>query len=356
MAAETGRFAVVSGFLGSGKTTLMMALTQQGKRDGICVHMISNDLGNQSLADHRYASLSGCPASELVGECICYQTENLVEHLRSLYEEQGAQLVLSDIPGFGVGALEHVYHTLHRDYPACCTLAPFTVVTEPERVRQLMQDEAADLSYLLKTQLVEADVIVLNKTDLLSGAECAKLCEWLKKQHPEAQVLPVSAMSGAGLPELLQALMKQEASMHRPEIGYGGEAFQASMSKISEFYEQYHVSVCCDTFDGNAYLKDLAQAIRGSVREQGADLPHLKLLAYSEDKDYAKADLLGIGREIELAHAFAKPCTDLGVMLNGSALCPSDALDELMSTCIAQVSKKYQLEVTTFKKECFGMG
>ena len=43
-------------------------------------------------------------------------------------------------------------------------------------------------------------------------------------------------------------------------------------------------------------------------------------------------------------------------MLNGSALCPADVLDELMSTCIAQISKKYQLEVTTFKKECFGMG
>ena len=350
------RFAVVSGFLGSGKTTLMMALTKQGKRDGVCVHMISNDLGNQSLADHRYASLSGCPSSELVGECICYQTENLVEHLHSLYEEQGAQLVLSDIPGFGVGALEHVYHTLNSSYPDFCTLAPFTVVTEPERVRQLMKDEAGDLAYLLDTQLVEADLIVLNKQDLVSEDELKEMCGYLEKKYPAAQVLAVSAVSGEGLHELLQALTEQEASMHRPDIGYGGEAFQASMSKISEFYEQYHVSVCCDTFDGNAYLKDLAQAIRGSIREKGAVLPHLKLLAYSEDKDYAKADLLGIDREIELAHAFAKPCTDLGVMLNGSALCPADVLDELMSTCIAQISKKYQLEVTTFKKECFGMG
>ena len=350
------RFAVVSGFLGSGKTTLMMALTQQGIRDGISVSMISNDLGNQSLADHRYASLSGCPASELVGECICYQTENLVERLRSLYEEKGAKLVLSDIPGFGVGALEHVYHTLHRDYPSCCILAPFTVVTEPERVRQLMKDEAGDLAYLLDTQLVEADLIVLNKRDLVSEDELKEMCGYLEKKYPEAQVLAVSAVSGEGLHGLLQVLTEQEASMHRPDIGYGGEAFQASMSLISEYYQQYHVSVCCDTFDGNAYLKDLAQAIRESIREKGADLPHLKLLAFSEDGDYAKADLLGISREIELAHTFGKPCTDLGVMLNGSALYPADELDELISACVALVSENYQLEVTSFKKECFGMG
>ena len=350
------RFAVVSGFLGSGKTTLMMALTRQGIRDGIPVSMISNDLGNQSLADHRYASLSGCPASELVGECICYQTENLVERLRSLYEEQGAQLVLSDIPGFGVGALEHVYHTLHRDYPSCCILSPFTVVTEPERVRQLMKDEAGDLAYLLDTQLVEADLIVLNKRDLVSEDELKEMCGYLEKKYPEAQVLAVSAVSGEGLHELLQALTEQEASMHRPDIGYGGEAFQASMSRISEYYQQYHVTVCCDTFDGNAYLKDLAQAIRDGIREKGADLPHLKLLAFSEDGDFAKADLLGISREIELAHTFARPCTDLGVMLNGSALCPPDVLDALIGACVEEVSGKYQLEVIPFKKECFGMG
>ena len=54
------KFAVFSGFLGSGKTTAMMALTDYyTKRHGKAA-MISNDLGHGvTLADHRLARLKG---------------------------------------------------------------------------------------------------------------------------------------------------------------------------------------------------------------------------------------------------------------------------------------------------------
>ena len=41
----------------------------------------------------------------------------------------------SDIPGFGVGALEHVYHGLSEEYPGEFEFAPFTVLIEPRRAR-----------------------------------------------------------------------------------------------------------------------------------------------------------------------------------------------------------------------------
>ena len=83
------KFAVISGFLGSGKTSTMMALTQ----DIADTAMISNDLGGNGLADNKLAQLRQCNASELTGECICYQTENLVERLNSLFDG-GCELVM----------------------------------------------------------------------------------------------------------------------------------------------------------------------------------------------------------------------------------------------------------------------
>ena len=121
------KFAVFSGFLGSGKTSTMMALTQYYTEHHGKAAMISNDLGGQGLADHRLAKLQGCNASEITGECICFCHEALLEHLNSFYDA-GCELVVSDIPGFGVGALEHVYHGMEADYPGQLELAPFTVV------------------------------------------------------------------------------------------------------------------------------------------------------------------------------------------------------------------------------------
>jgi len=351
-----GKFAVFSGFLGSGKTTAMMALTKYHTEHRGKAAMISNDLGDQSLADHKLAVLAGCNASELTGECICYQMENLVARLDALFGRDGCELVISDIPGFGVGALEHVYHTLAQQYPRRYALAPFTVLVEPRTVEMLRSGTGTDLEYILKTQLSEADLIVLSKCDLLDETRRREAEDYLRQSWPQAKVLPISARTGLGMEELSRALAEGLASLHRPDIGYGGEAFRDAMGKISEYYIQYHAAVCCNDFDGNTYLEDLAERIRTGIRQLGQEIPHLKLLAWEPEGDYAKADVLGAEREIQVSHRFTKPCTDLAVMLNGSAVCPADRLEDVITEAVHSVSDRYRLELMIFKKECFGMG
>lgn len=350
------KFAVFSGFLGAGKTTTMMALTQFHSRHSGKAAMISNDLGTQSLADNKLAKLAGCNASELTGDCICYQTEKLVERLNKLFDLDGCELVISDIPGFGVGALEHVYHTLNDNYAGQFQLAPFTVLVEPRTVELLRTDEGGDLEYILKTQLVEADLIVLNKCDLLEEQQLASDVTYLKESYPQASVITISALKREGLKELSQALMQGEASLHRPDIGYGGAAFCSAMEKISEYYIQYHAAVCCNDFDGNAYLIDMARQIQAQMLEIESEIPHLKLLAWEPEGDYGKVDLLGVERPIEVSHTFDRPCTELAVMLNTSAACPTEKLDTIMTETVEKISEQYQLELMIFKKECFGMG
>ena len=349
------KFCVFSGFLGSGKTTTMMALTQYYSAHYGKAAMISNDLGHGvTLADNRLAQLSGCSASELTEECICYQNDKLAERIDSYYAG-GFDLFLSDIPGFGVGALEHVYHGLNEKYPGVYTLAPFTVLIEPDSAALLRSGGGGDMAYILQTQLMEADLIVLNKSDTVDTARLEEDLAWLKGQYPLAACIAISARTGDGLEELALALKNNTASMRRPEIGYGGEAFMAAMGKISEYYLQYHAAVCCDTFDGTAYLVQIAEQIREKLMASGHDVPHLKLLAWEPEGDYGKVDLIGIGRPIEITRRFTRPCTELAVILNASALCPDRALDKTMSGTVKSVSDEFRLEIILFKEECFGM-
>ena len=350
------KIAVFSGFLGSGKTTTMMALTDYYTAHHGRAAMISNDLGHGvTLADHRYARLCGCNASEMTDECICYQNENLADRLRSYYDE-GCELVISDIPGFGVGALEHVYHGLTEKYPGEFDLAPFTVLVEPRTVAILRDGTGGDLEYLYDTQLVEADLIILNKCDLMDENRREEDVRWLRGRYPEAEVLCISALRAEGLEELSQALARGKASMRRPEIGYGGEAFRAAMGRISEFYLQFRAVVCCNDFDGNAWLSEMAGALKTEIEKAGYEVPHFKLLAWEPEGDFGKVDLLGTEREIEVNHRFARPCTDLAAVLNASAVCPAGTLEQVAMDTVRTVSDRYQLELTVFKKECFGMG
>ena len=350
------KFAVFSGFLGSGKTTTMMALTKYHTAHHGKAAMISNDLGHGvSLADDRLARLSGCRASQITDDCICYVNEKLADRLNDYYDE-GCELVVSDIPGFGVGALEHVYHGLAEKFPGQFELAPFTVLAEPKTVDLLRSGQGGDQEYLYNTQLVEADLIVLNKCDLLDKAGREADLAWLKEHYPFAQVIAISAREGEGLEELSQALTRGQASMRRPDIGYGGEAFQHAMGKISEYYIQYRAVVCCNDFDGNAYLLDMARAVQDGIRKAGQLIPHLKLLAWEPEGDFGKVDLIGTEREIEITRRFERPCTDIAVILNASAACPVDTLEKILINTMNTVSDKYQLELTVFKKEGLAMG
>lgn len=350
------KFAVFSGFLGSGKTTTMMALTKYFTAHYGKAAMISNDLGRQNLADNKLANLAGCNASELTGDCICYITETLVARLDKLFDSDGCELVISDIPGFGVGALDHVYHTLNRKYRSRYQLAPFTVLTEPRTVNLLKNGHGGDLSYILNTQLLEADLIVLNKCDLLTDVQKDACICWLEENYPHAKTIGISALTGSGLEELSQALIHGQASMHLPDIGYGGSDFSFAMGKMSEFYVQYHACVCCNDFSGNAYLMALAKRIQTDISSIGCEIPHLKLLAWEPDGDYGKFDLLGAERPIEVSRELNHPCTQLAVMLNGSAVCPGDKLDAIITTAMDDISEQFQLTLIIFKKECFGIG
>lgn len=349
------KFAVFSGFLGSGKTTTMMKLTDYYSSTYNKAAMISNDLGHGvTLADNRFAMLSGCNASEMTEDCICYQNENLADRLNSYYDD-GFEFVVSDIPGFGIGALEHVYHGLEQKFTGEFLLAPFTVLVEPKTVGILQNGVKTDMTYIYNAQLEEADLIVLNKTDVLKENEIESYKSWLSENYPEAKVIAISAASGDGIDVLAKELREGQASMRRPDIGYGGKEFQASMSRICEYYNQFVATVCCKTFDGNAYLLDIAAKVQKQLENKDYDIPHLKLIAWTTEGDYGKVDMIGTGREIEVNHRFKDTCIQIAVVVNLSGICDKEVLDDMVSSVIENVSKEYNLSMMTHKKECFGM-
>jgi hypothetical protein len=264
--------------------------------------------------------------------------------------------VISDIPGFGVGALEHVYHGLTKKYPGRFALAPFTGLAEPRTVELLRRDAGGDLEYIYRAQLLEADLILLNKCDLLDEAGKQADLQCLRETYPQARVIPISALRGEGMEELALALKEGKASMRRPDIGYGGRACKAAMRRMSEYYLQYHAAVCCNDFDGNAYLMALARRVQADVQATGYEIPHLKLLAWEPEGDFGKVDLLGTDRPLEVTRRFARPCTDVAVILNANAACPAAVLDGVIRSAVEETSDRYQLELRYFKKECFNLG
>ena len=353
------RFMVVSGFLGAGKTTTMIALAEHLNKSYGETAIIANDLG-ANLVDTNLTQTSGCTVAEIASGCICYQMDNTVDQIRRLRDKDGAVFVMSDIPGCGVGALDHVYHRLANDNADEFTLSPFTVVVDPERLRMIMPERAdinlpEELVYLLKLQLEEADLVVLNKADLLAPEDVERYVDFLHAACPDIPVLVISALERTGIEELAEFITTHETALKNFSVRNNQE-FADAEAKLTWYNRRLYLK----TNDGgkidcNAVVDDLIESIRMGLIEKKRNVPHLKTFATSGNGDFNKASLIGVDYDVEYAQQFLRPHKNLRMIVNARAVCESRPLARLMDDALDEVCEKYDLDCQVFFTECFGM-
>lgn len=354
------RFMVVSGFLGAGKTTTMVALSEYINANLGKASIIANDLGARNLVDTKFSKAQGCDVTEITGGCICYQTENLVDRLRRLLDYEKNEFVMSDIPGCGVGALDLVYFKLNEDYHGEFELAPFTVVADPERLRTIMPEQAdinlpKEMNCLFRSQLLEADVILLNKIDLLSEEQIREYRDFLQELCPEAEVFAISARERIGIDRAAEYIMSHNARLKPLDLDYGSQELMEAEEKLSWYNRQVYMRHCCAVFDGNAFVHDLVEAIRNRLKDHGRNVPHLKVYAEAADGTACKVSLLGVDYPVETDSLLKEEWPDLPVIINARAACESQLLLSVMDDALEEVGEKYQCSSIIFFTECFGM-
>ena len=351
------KYMVTSGFLGAGKTTSMLAFARSINARWGKAAILANDLGASNIVDADFTATSDVLTTSIAGNCICYQHENLVDKLRQLVAG-GATVIFSDIPGCGIGALDHVYLQLAEREGEEFELMPFTCIVDPERLRMLMEGEGdlnlpAEMRFLLDAQMAEADLIVLNKVDLLSSAEVEKRLALIRTLHPDTPVMTMSARTGEGVDAVVDYLMTHEAAAEHREIGYGSEAFMAAERLLSWYNRRVFLEQRDDkTVD---VLGDIFEEIRSGLKAKGGNVPHLKMFASGVGEDFFKASLIGVDYPVEYDHKLAAEYSALSVIINARAAAESEAVAAAVDDALDAIAQRYALRERTFFLENFGM-
>jgi len=179
--------AIIGGFLGSGKTTLILAAAQELERRGIRSAIVLNDQGNE-LVDTGYATRNGMRSGEVTGGCFCCKLSDLIRVMGEL-RAHSPEVIFAEPVGSCTDISATILHPL-LEYRDEFRLAPFTVLVDPERAKTLIADDAdPDLSFLFRKQLQEADLLCFTKSDLYPD------CPEISAQH----VRQLSALTGQGV-------------------------------------------------------------------------------------------------------------------------------------------------------------
>ena len=196
---------LITGFLGSGKTTLISRLLKHPDMDRVAV--IINEIGEVGI-DHDLVSMSSENVSLLANGCLCCTVRtDLQETLRELFGDRRAGRIADFnrvmIETTGLADPSPVLQTLASDTMLGAHYRLDGVVTLVDAVNatfQLAQHAEAE------RQIALADRIFITKADLASGDEIDALRSVIAAINPKAEVqhcamgdLHPSALIGIGL-------------------------------------------------------------------------------------------------------------------------------------------------------------
>jgi G3E family GTPase len=199
------RLLLFAGFLGSGKTTLILALARRVATSGLRVCIIVNEVGEVGI-DGEVLRMGHLEVKEITGGCICCQIgPDLVRTLRELDERFRPHLVI--VEASGVAAPPGVLDAL-KYYPVENLIGLETVtVVDGARFNELYEV----ITPLLDSQIVGADRVVVTKIDEATAVEVDGATEAVRRLTPAVPVYAVDATHEDDLTPLLADLLPIEA-------------------------------------------------------------------------------------------------------------------------------------------------
>ena len=264
------RLILVGGFLGAGKTTLLLQAAKRLAARGLRVGLVTNDQGND-LVDTALAARQQIPVSEVAGGCFCCRFPDLMASLERLHEAVQPDVVLAEPVGSCTDLMATVLLPLHRYYPDLYEVAPLTVLADAERDPAVF---SGPVGYLYHQQLAEAEILALNKADVLDGAARSQRMGALQVKFPTARVVALSARTGEGLEEWLELALGGVSRFARVlDVDYGAYAeAEASLGWLNA-----RVAVrAAQPFAADEWLRELLQGLAATLEAQGATIAHLK--------------------------------------------------------------------------------
>jgi G3E family GTPase len=360
----SARYVMIGGFLGAGKTTAVAKLAEWLRAQGRTVGLITNDQGSQ-LVDSLTLRARGFPVEEIAGGCFCCRFASLKDAADRLTAETRPDTFIAEPVGSCTDLVATVTYPLRRLYGDDFQVAPLSVVIDPLRAARILGLAADEdgkrfsdkVVYIYLKQLEEADVIVINKRDLIDAASLARLDAALATRFPKAMRCAVSARGGEGLEAWFSHITgAQQGPGTAMVVDY--DRYAEGEALLGWFNAT--VAVCADgatNADGNRLVTTLMLAVQR--RLAGSEIAHLKMTLSPDDGsgEIATSNLVRSDQRPELAQALSDDIGSAQLVINLRAEADPDLLREAVLGAISELAADNAgLALAVEHSECFRPG
>jgi Ni2+-binding GTPase involved in maturation of urease and hydrogenase len=274
---------LVGGFLGSGKTTAIVNACKILSDSGIITSVITNDQG-EYLVDSRFMQYSDIHSAEVTGGCFCCNYNQLDSQLNTLKDTYNPSVIFAEFVGSCTDLVATVLKPLLEYRGADNEQVTFSSFVDSQLFMMFLEDKELPFSletkYIWEKQIEEAEVLIINKIDLLSSTELEKLKMLTKDLFPSKQLLFQNSLDNNSLNDWIEIISNESGNkLHKTiDIDYAkygqGEANLAWLDEEIEIISSDNSSV------KHAY--GFIEKITDDIEQKGYAIGHLKyFLSYN---------------------------------------------------------------------------
>jgi len=321
----------VGGFLGAGKTTLILKAAEMLRARGQRPAVITNDQ-DAGLVDTQYALAHHLHAREVSGGCFCCRFSDLMEAADQLADYR-PDVILAEPVGSCIDLSATILQPLRAFYRKEYRLAPLTVLLDPEMADRAGRNEVAEeIQYLVKNQLAEADLLCLTKVD----------------RHTQPPELPfpidfrLSAKTGEGVAEWLNEILATTRVVGARLLQVDYVQYGAAEAALG--WLNVHASI--QLFEPASPLfvcGPLLDEIEGALTRADIVIAHLKIFDRGAS-GWIKASICSNGQEpVPAGDLLAEPTQDHELAINLRAVADPAQLEGIVRQALAGVPGHVQI-------------
>lgn len=346
------------GFLGCGKTTALASLAKRLIQRDMRVGFITNDQ-SENLVDtvivRQMLTELGVPVEEVVKGCFCCKFDELIEHVEKILTHD-PDVLIGEPVGSCTDFVAAVANPIKIQYKDAFRFAPFSIMVDPDRVRELMLEESEtgfpeDVAYLFRKQMEEADNIVLNKIDLISQNESDRLLSAIGETFQDKKLMAVSAKEGTGMDQWLDDLLsgRPGANTVLRQIDYDRYAHAEA---VLGWLNAAILMSASEPFDASNFARILLMELREAFKQKESEIGHLKIVITSAGKSLW-ANLTHLAAEPSISGETLDQLSKAALIINARVRLEPEDLEAIVRDVLNKVSGSMGVKSEIDDLQCF---
>lgn len=327
---------ITGGFLGAGKTTLILCAADMLRRQGARVAVITNDQGADLVDTYRMRA-SGFDTAEIAGGCFCCRFSAFIDSVEHVMQYQ-PEIIFAEPVGSCTDLVATVVQPLESLYADQFRIAPFSVLVDPAMARRATKPGAEPaFRFLFETQVREADVLCYAKAD--QNSDFPKI----NGEDP----LRLSALTGEGVRDWLGLLTGWTGECGQKPLRIDYDQYAAAEAALGWLNAHVHLDLNVPA-SPSRIVGPLLDELDTELSRIGAIIAHLKLFDQT-DSSYLKAAIVDNGQEPAVEGDLLAPAERKHhLIINVRAIAKPEALRRIVTMVVDGIEGDRNVQIQSF--------